>query len=79
MLNIYFFILKILINLFLERGKGREREREISVCGCLLHAPYWGPACNPGLCPDWESNLPSFGSQASAQLTEPHQPGLNIS
>ena len=31
---------------------------------------------NPGMCPDWESNQQPFGSQASAQSTEPHQPGL---
>ena len=30
---------------------------------------------NPGMCPDWESNQQCFGSQASAQSTEPHQPG----
>ena len=33
-------------------------------------------ALNPGMCPDWESNQQPFGSQASAQSTEPHQPGL---
>ena len=33
-------------------------------------------ACNPGMGPDWESNQGPFGSQASAQSTEPHQPGL---
>ena len=27
------------------------------------------------LCPDWESNWLPFGSQATAQSTEPHQPG----
>ena len=32
-------------------------------------------AHNPGMGPDWESNLQPFGSQASAQSTEPHQPG----
>ena len=31
-------------------------------------------ACNPGMRPDWESNQWPFGSQASAQSTEPHQP-----
>ena len=50
------------------------------MCGCLSCAPYLGPnlACNPGMCPDWESNQLSFGSQAGAQSTEPHQPGLII-
>ena len=28
------------------------------------------------MCPDWESNRQPFGSQASTQSTEPHQPGL---
>ena len=38
--------------LFLERGKGeRKKERETSN-GCLSHTPTWGPACNPGTCPD---------------------------
>ena len=41
---------------------------------CLLHAPYWGPS--PGMCPEWELNQGPFGSQAGAQSTEPHQPGL---
>ena len=33
-------------------------------------------AHNLGTCPDWESNRRPFGSQASVQSTEPHQPGL---
>ena len=32
-------------------------------------------ACNPGMCPDWESNPGPFSSQASTQSTEPYQPG----
>ena len=40
--------------LFLERG--REKRRETSVCGCLSYAPTGDLACNPGMCPDWESN-----------------------
>ena len=41
------------------------------------HAPPTGDlACNPGMCPDRELNWQPFGSQASAQSTEPHQPGL---
>ena len=34
-------------------------------------------ACNPGTCPDWELNRRPFASQARAQSTEPHQPGLH--
>ena len=28
---------------FIFGGEGRRRGRETSMCGCLLHAPYWGP------------------------------------
>ena len=29
-------------------GKGRrKRGRETSMCGCLSHAPYWGPGQKP--------------------------------
>ena len=30
---------------------------------------------NSGMCRNWEQNWQPFGSQASAQSTEPHQPG----
>ena len=35
------------------------------------------PALNPGMRPSQESNQRPFGSQAHAQSTEPHQPGLH--
>ena len=35
-------------------------------------------ANNPGVCPEWESNLRPFGLQVGAQSTEAHQPGLSI-
>ena len=63
-------------------GEGeRKRGRETSMCGCLLCTPNWGPdlGCNPGMCPDWESNQQPFGSQSSTQSTEPHRPGLKHS
>ena len=31
----------------IERKGGRKRGRETSMCGCLLHAPYWGPGLHP--------------------------------
>ena len=34
-------------------------------------------ACNPGMCPDRESNQRHFGLQAGTQFTEPQQPGLS--
>ena len=50
----------------------KERERNINVWLPLMR-PLLTP--NPGMCPDWELNLRPFGSQASAQSTEPQQPG----
>ena len=38
--------------------------------------PTGDVAHNPGMCSDWEWNQWPFGSQASTQSTEPHQPGL---
>ena len=66
--------------LFLERGREKEREtnsglREIH-WSVASHMPSTGDlACNPGMCPDWESNQWPFGSQTGTQSTEPHQPG----
>ena len=38
------FFFKILFIHFQGEGKGRiKRRRAISMCGCLLQAPYWGP------------------------------------
>ena len=70
-----FFIFEDFIYLFLERGEG-EKGRETSVC-VSSHVPPTGDlACNPGVCPDRESNQWPFGSQASTQSAEPHQPEL---
>ena len=41
-------------------------------------APTGDPACNTGMCPDWELNWWPFGLQAGAQSTQPHQPGLQV-
>ena len=61
----------------LERGRKREREGEDRLCVIASCAPPTGDqAHNPGLCPNWESNWQPFGSQASTQSSEPHQPGL---
>ena len=56
---------------------GREGEREGGKHQCVAasHALLTGDlACNPGMCSDWESNWPPFGSQAGTQSTQPHQP-----
>ena len=55
---IEYIFLKDFIYLFLERG-GREGEREGEKHQCVVasHVPPTGDlACNPGMCPDWESN-----------------------
>ena len=60
-------------------GKEGEREGEKDQCVVASHTPPTGDlAHNPGMCPDWESNRWPCDLQASAQSTEPHQPGLVI-
>ena len=46
------------LNLFLDRGEGKakERERNINVWLPLAHPAPGILARNPGMCPDWESN-----------------------
>ena len=62
--------------LFLERGEGREKEGEKHQCVFASRVPPTGDlACNPGMCPDWESNWRPFGLQAGTQSTEPQQTG----
>ena len=70
---ILFLFFKDFIYLFLERGEGKEKEREKNINVCL--PPTGDLTCNPGICPDWESKRQPFGSQASTQSTDPHQPG----
>ena len=64
--------------LFLERGEGwrkREGDKHQLVFSCS--PPNGDLACNPGRCPDRESNQWPSGSQAGVQCTEPHQTGLS--
>ena len=70
--------IKYFIYLFVERGEGREKERERNI---NLWLPLLRPLLetwprNPAMCPDCESNRWPFGSQAGTQSNEPHQPGL---
>ena len=60
----FLFFLKILF-IFRERGRRREREGNISVWLPLACPQMGNLACNPGMCPDWETNQQRFGSQAS--------------
>ena len=69
--------LKDFIYSFLERGREVEREGEKHQCVVASSSPPAGDlARNPGMCPNWESNLQPFHSQAGAQSTDPHWPGL---
>ena len=69
---------KDFIYLLLDRGEAREKEweRNINVWLPLVRPPSRDLAHNPGMCPHWESNQEPFGSQASTQSIELHQPGL---
>ena len=67
---------------FRQRGRGKEGEREGEKHHCVVAScvpPTGDLACNPGMCPDWESNQQPIGLQASTQSTEPHQPGQKCS
>ena len=70
------FIFFLRFYLFLDRGEGREKEKERNIDQLpLTHTPNRGLAYNPGMCPDWESNWWPFSLQDDAQPTEPNQPG----
>ena len=52
---------RVYLFIFRERGKKREREGEKHRCAremvASLKPPTRDLALNPGICPDWESNL----------------------
>ena len=71
------------IYLFLERGGRGEKEREETLmCERNIDGPPLACtltrdlACNPGMCPDKESNQQHFTLWNNTQPTEPHQSGL---
>ena len=68
------FLKRFYVFIFREEKGRRKREKHQYVV-----APHTTPTgdlvCNPGMCPDWESNRRPFGSQAGTHSTEPHQPG----
>ena len=71
---LFFFFERFYLFIFRE---GSEREKHHVVTAS--QAPPTGDlAHNPDMCPDWESNWRPFGSQSSAQSTEPHQTGQNV-
>ena len=66
------------IYLFLEREDGKEKEGEKHLLVASHTPPTGNLSCNPGMCPDQESNQWPFCSQTCTQFPEPHQPGLEI-
>ena len=49
--------LRFYLLIFRERGREGEREGEIHQCVVASGMPPTGDrACNPSMCPDWESN-----------------------
>ena len=53
-------------------GKGKKHQFDASHM-----SPTEDLACNPGTCPEWETNRQPFSTQASTHSTEPHWPGLS--
>ena len=60
----------------MEEREGNINVREKHQLAASHTPPTRDLASIPGMCPDWELNQQSFSSQAGAQSTEPHQPGL---
>ena len=74
--NVSLSFFKDFIYLFLERGREGEKEGKEHQCVVAPHVPPTRDlAHNLGMHLDWELNPGPFGSQASTQSTEPHQPG----
>ena len=69
------FLKDFYLFIFRERVKEGEREGERHQSIASHVPPNEDLAHNPGMCPDWESDRQHFGLQASAQSTEPCQPG----
>ena len=77
-----FRFLKNTFYLFLENGERREKERERNIHVWLpLTSSLVGiwPTTKVWTYPNWESNWWPFGSQATAQSTEPYQPWAKCS
>ena len=70
------YVLKYFIYLFLERGEGREKEKERNINQLPLKCVLTGDQTqNPGMCPDQELNWWPFSLRDSTQPIEPHQSG----
>ena len=78
-INVEEHFLRFYLFIFIEKGREGERAGEKHQCVVASCAPPTADlAHNSVMCSDWESNWRPFGSQASAQSPEPHQPGLHF-
>ena len=76
LLQIVVICLFVCLFVFRETGREGEKEGKKHQCAVSFHMLLTGDlACNPSMCPDWESNQQPFGLQAGTQSTELHQPG----
>ena len=69
----YIFFFKVLFTYVLERGAGREKERERNIDRLPSYTPWpedWN--CNPGIYPDHELNQWPLALWNKAQPTEPN-------
>ena len=65
--NVCFLVFLLKKYLFIFREREGEREGEKHQCLVTSRVPPAGDLdCNPGMCPDWESNRQPFSLQASA-------------
>ena len=71
-----FFLKLLYLFIFRERGMKGEKRHYIRETLISSPMPLTGDLdCNPGMCPDWESNWQPFSSQAATQPAKPHWPG----
>ena len=79
----FFFVFLIFyLFIYLEKGEGREKEREknfyVREKQLPLSCPPTGDlAGHPGMCPDPELNQQPFAFRDDTQPPEPHQSGLD--
>ena len=61
---LFIYFKRFYLFMFRERGREGDREGEKHQCVVASHvAPTGDLVCNPGMCPDWESNQQPFGLQ----------------
>ena len=74
-----FFLKDFIYFIFTQRGREGERGGEKHQCVVASPMPPTGNlACNPGLCPDWESNQQPFGSQPTLNTLNYTSQGLKM-